>query len=191
VAEEVRFLAVEEAARLLRGVAALDEADRDLMVYLALAMFAGVRRAELLRATVRDVDLSISPAEFVVEVGKLSARVTSKPRSRKRRVVAMETACEEWLRWAGVGEREPAERLVRKNFRRRWDRVKAVLSPWPSNVLRHTFPTYHYALYRNEGELQAMMGHDSKEALVQYYRGLARRAEAERFFGLRPAEVLR
>lgn len=190
VAEEVRFLSVPEARRLLRGVAALGDEDRDLLAYLVLGMFAGIRRAELLRTTVRDIDFSISPAEFIVPLGKLSATVSAKPRSRKRRVVILENACAEWLRWAKVHEWEPGEKLIRPNFRKRWDRAKAVLDPWPPNVLRHTFPSYHYALYRNEAELQAALGHDSKDTLVEHYRGLARRAEAEQFFRLVPGTVL-
>ncbi|NBO18402.1 MAG: hypothetical protein EBV03_04085 [Proteobacteria bacterium] len=188
VADEVRFLSIPEARRLLRGVAARPEEDRDLMAYLALALFAGIRRAELLRAMVRDIDFDAG--EFVVPLGKLSAKIGSRFRSRKRRVVIMEKACREWLRWAGVDRRQPGERLILPNFRRRWDAAKVVLSPWPSNVLRHTFPTYHYAWYRNEAELQAILGHDSPDVLVEHYRGLARRADAEAFLSLSPGTVL-
>lgn len=190
VAEEVRFLAIPEVVTILRAVAGCGPEDRDLMAYLVLALFAGVRRAEILRTMVRDIDFEARPPEFIVPLGKLSAKVTAKPRSRKRRVIPMENVCVEWLRWAGVDLREPGERLIGPNFRRRWDRARSCLPTWPPNVLRHTFPTYHYAFHRNESELQAILGHDSKDTLVEHYRGLARRADADVFLSLGPSRVL-
>jgi integrase len=190
VAEEVRFLGITEVVTLLRAVANSGTDNRDLMTYLALALFAGVRRAEILRSTVRDIDFDARPPEFIVPLGKLSAKVSAKPRSRKRRVIPMENVCVEWLLWAGVDLREPGEKLIRPNFRRRWDRARSCLSAWPANVLRHTFPTYHYAFHRNESELQAILGHDSKDTLVEHYRGLARRADADVFLSLGPGRVL-
>lgn len=192
VAGEIRFLTVAEARALLRsaagaGEAARDVVGRDVVVYLVLGMFAGVRVREIERAVMGD--LHLDTAEFVVPLGKVSARSVAGRRSRKRRVVDLEITALEWLRWAGVEALPPDLPVCGPNFRKRWEAVRAVVADWPENALRHTYATYHYALHRDEARLQALMGHDSKDVLHSSYRGLARRGDAVAFWESGPDTV--
>jgi integrase len=101
----------------------------------------------------------------------------------------MEPAALAWLTAAAgkVGAEKWTGSIRGVNFRKRWEALRdGVFPEWPKNVLRHTYASYHYALHRDEGKLQAMMGHDSKDVLHQHYRAVVRRADAEAFWGILP-----
>jgi integrase len=58
---------------------------------------------------------------------------------------------------------------------------------WPHDALRHTFATYHVAAFANPGQTAMLMGHEGNPTMLhRHYRGLATKAEAERFWALRP-----
>jgi integrase len=179
--EEVRALSVEEARKLMEACWASGQ--MDLVVSVTLGMFLGMRQQEIVRAEAEDIDLI--QREVVVSLGKVSSRAVAGRRSRKRRVIEMEPAALAWLRAAGVDSMRGSIRGV--NFRKRWEALRdGVFPEWPKNVLRHTYASYHYALHRDEGRLQAMMGHDSKDVLHQHYRAVVRRADAEAFWAILP-----
>lgn len=168
----IEYLSVEDCARLLRGAW---EDDAALLPYFVLAMFAGIRRAELGRLDLEAVDLEARE----VRIGE----ATNKGRRRGRSVRHVDLSANA-VAWLRQGPLEGPACPV--NFRKRFDRIKAVIQPWPQNALRHTFPTYHYAVHRNAALLQALMGHEDVETTERHYRGLAKREEAERFWELRP-----
>lgn len=180
-AEEVGTLTVGECEALLR--AALVGEDRWFMPYVAIGLFCGLRRSELERLT-RDM---VNLAERTVIVA------AKKTKTRQRRVVDLPEVAVTWMRAAGFDDAWFADvsdrrRLVPSNLKDLWPgfRERAGLKRWPHNAMRHTFASMHYAMHQNENALQAIMGHRSAEELHQHYRALKTRAEAERFWGLRP-----
>lgn len=189
--DEVRFLSIPECKALLAGfraAAVADPRNRDCLLYLVLGMFLGLRRREIESAQVMEVDMVAR--EFVVPLGKTSARKIYGRRSRKRRTVEMEPVALAWMEEIGILGMDPAARVCGVNFRKRWEGIrKEVMEQWPPNPLRATYATYHYAMFRDESRLQANMGHDSVAVLHQHYRGLARRNEAEEFWGLFPGAI--
>jgi len=172
----VTFLTPAQCRGLLGETARLDP---DLLPFLVLAMFAGVRVAELDRSDRGAVDLVAG--EMAVE-----AKNTSRARGRDRRIVELSGNALAWLRAAEAAGFLAPGPFCPFNFRKRWDACKAGVSPWPGNVLRHTFATYHYAMHRNEAALQVLLGHYSSEMLHNHYRGLARRSDAEEFWSILP-----
>jgi integrase len=64
--------------------------------------------------------------------------------------------------------------------------VAAAGHVWPANGLRHSFATYHSAMFGDWARLQSILGHKDAGTLHQHYRGLATRAEARKFWALRP-----
>ena len=52
--------------------------------------------------------------------------------------------------------------------------------------MRHTAATYSYAVTQDAVRVSAMLG-NSPDVLHRHYRGLATKADGERFFRLRPA----
>ena len=56
------------------------------------------------------------------------------------------------------------------------------------NGLRHAFCTYHFALHSNENLTAALAG-NSPTMIHAHYKGLATKAEAEKWFNVRPAKA--
>jgi integrase len=182
-AAEIRFLSAREVRRLLVVASAVPRGDRprredfrEFVWYVALGCFCGVRPAELRRLTAADVDVMDRHVIVKAAVAK----------SRKRRVVDISANALEWLSRGPMG-------FSPLNFQRRWDRLRraAGVRDWPSDAMRHTFASMHYAHFQNESLLKAQMGHSQDEdVLFQHYRGLVSRREAAAFWGLRPGRLI-
>ena len=59
--------------------------------------------------------------------------------------------------------------------------------PARRNGLRHAFCTYHFALHANEN-LTAQQAGNSPAMIHQHYKGLATKAEAEKWFAVSPTK---
>lgn len=198
VVAPIQTLTVDEARALLARAAHVpaseDEEDfRPLLFYVVLALFCGIRPAELERMERSQV--SLKERHAIVE--------GHQAKTRRRRVLDISKNAVAWLRL----DPSPAGLVVPENFRRRWARLRAAagwrpekqalgkddpapdpnLPEWPHDVLRHTFASMHYAAHQNESLLKAQMGHSAKEeVLFQHYRALKTRAEAALFWALVP-----
>ena len=147
----------------------------ELVGYVTLGLFAGIRPEELARLTWDSVD---SEAGTVVVSGARS-------KTRRRRVVDLEPNARAWLALA----QRTDPKVVPTNFTRRWKALRqaaGLLEGWPHDVLRHTFATYHYAHHQNEAWLQVQMGHTSAAVLHQSYRALRTPEKAREFWALVP-----
>ncbi len=188
---EIAVLDVEQCAALLRAALFApgggEGGFRELIGYLAVAMFAGVRPHEIKRTAAERIDTR----ERTVVVAARSAK------TRQRRVIEMERVGVVWLRlWKRLC---PGCLLVPKNFDRRWKALRkaAGLGKWPHDVLRHTFASYHYASQGNLARLQSQMGHsEDEDTLFRHYRGVATisgktvsRRMADQFWSLTPRRV--
>jgi hypothetical protein len=60
--------------------------------------------------------------------------------------------------------------------------------PSRRNGLRHGFCSFHFALHANENSTAAVAG-NSPAMIHAHYKGLATKAEAERWFAVAPAEA--
>jgi hypothetical protein len=60
--------------------------------------------------------------------------------------------------------------------------------PARKNGLRHGFCTYHFALHDNENLTAAQAG-NSPAVIHQAYKGLATKADAKKWFNVRPARA--
>lgn len=156
---EIAPLEWRQMRHLLRT--ARREEHRTCMPALGLMLWAGIRPAEVERLHWGDIDL----AECVVAVHPRHSKTGG------RRHVQICPALADWLREA-VPSLPPAEQSVcPPNWRRRWLRLRAAagIVPWPQDVLRHTFASYHAKHYRNFALLQMEMGHRSAELLRTRY----------------------
>jgi site-specific recombinase XerD len=168
---EPSFLRVEQCARLLECAP-----DHDLLPYIVLSLFCGIRCHELRRLTWEKVKL----AEGVILIDGSVAKTKS------RRIIELSEAALAWLATCS----KPSGHVVDPvNFRKRLDALRkaaGLVKDWPKNALRHTAATYLYALTQDAVRVSAMLG-NSPDVLHRHYRGLTTKAEAERFFALRPA----
>lgn len=132
---------------------------------LAIRYFAGVRSAEALRLREED----FRPGLLEVPAAKA--------KTRARRLVTIQPALAAWL--ALGGELGPM----------RTDRVRQVVRaagvPWPHNVTRHTFCSYHLAAFGSAARTALEAGH-SEAMLFAHYRALATEVEAAAFWSIEP-----
>jgi hypothetical protein len=71
----------------------------------------------------------------------------------------------------------------------RTDRVRQVIRasgvPWPQNVTRHSFVSYHLAEHENAAKTALEAGH-SEAILFRHYRALVTPQAAAEFWAIRP-----
>lgn len=162
------ILTVQQTARLLEA------ASPELLPYLAIGAFAGLRRAELERLDWLDVRFD----------GDLIEVTAAKAKTAQRRLVKMQPNLREWL-WP-VSKR--AGKITPKDFRQQFNetRERAGLAVWPDNALRHSFASYHLAHFNDAAALALQMG-NSPGVIFKHYRELVRPKEAERYWNIKPA----
>lgn len=193
--EEIGTLTVRQCEVLLRGALKRPE----MMGFVVLGLFGGLRPAEIQRLSWDAVDIDEGT---VIVAG-------SQAKTRRRRVVDLGENARAWLRCAQNDEtrmRNEEGMICGRFWDARWrmfrramgwavgtgergivePKVKAVHGEWPHNALRHTYASMHYAMWQDEAKLQAQMGHESASMLHRHYRALKTRKEAERFWGLTP-----
>jgi integrase len=163
------ILTVSETARLLESTSA------DVLPYIAIGAFAGLRRAELERLDWQDVHFDSDLIEVTAE----------KAKTARRRFVKMQPNLREWL----LPVRKRKGEVVRDNFRKRFDeaRTTAGIAEWPDNALRHSFASYHLAHFKDAAALALDMGHMDSGMIFNHYRELVKPKDAERYWNIRPA----
>jgi integrase len=165
----VGILAPDQTARLL------ENASPELVPYIAIGAFGGLRRAELERLDWREVDLQAG----LIEVTAKNAK------SARRRFVKILPNLAKWLtpHAKTVGDVTPPD------FRNLLDtaREAAGITEWPQNALRHSYASYHLAAFNDAAALALELGHTNSNLVFQHYRQLVRPKQAERYWKIAPA----
>lgn len=166
---EIGILTVTEAARLL------ESATPDVLSYIAIGLFAGLRRAEIERLDWGEVDFESGLIEVTAE----------KAKGARRRLVTMQPNLREWL----LPIRKQRGGIISENFRKQFEqaRVAARILDWPDNALRHSFASYHMAYFQNAASTALELGHHDSRITFAHYRELVKPKEAERYWNIRPA----
>ena len=172
---KIGILKIEEVESLL--IACSD----DLVPAIAIGLFAGLRRAEIIRAVWEDIDLDEG------DYGEITVPYSAATKNRFTREVKVSANLRLWLK--------PYERVTGKIihseavYRERLQRaVEEAGIEWPHNALRHSFASYHYGLHRNKSELRDQMGHDQRSKTLElYYRRKIKRKVSQRFWDITPA----
>jgi integrase len=165
------ILSVEQANALL------ENASPEILPYIAIGLFAGLRRAEIERLDWSEVDFESGHIEVTAEKSK--SKIAN-------RFVAMQPNLREWLLSVRKlkGNVTPSE-----NFRELFEQARgdAGIKNWPDNALRHSFASYHVAHFKDAKALALEMGHSDSGMLFNHYRALVKPKEAERYWNLKPA----
>jgi integrase len=165
----VGILTVDQTARLM------ESAPAELVPYVAIGAFAGLRRAELERLDWKEVDLQSG----LIEV------TASKAKSARRRFVKIQPNLARWLQpYAQLfGNVTPA------NYRELLDAAREAggIQEWPQNALRHSFASYHLARFNDAAALALELGHTNSNLVFQHYRQLVKPKQAERYWKIAPA----
>ena len=154
----------------------LEHASDDLRPALALAGLAGLRVEEIMRLEWADVWRVEGHIEITAQQAK----------TRQRRLVVICAALAAWLESQrdAPGKVYPAGLHV---FGRGFTKLRKKLKiPTRKNGLRHAFCTYHFALHANEN-LTAQQAGNSPAMIHAHYKGLATKADAEKWFQILPS----
>jgi integrase len=152
----------------------------DLVPYIALGLFAGIRAAEIERLDWSHIDLS----------RRLITVPAAHAKSGKRRQVQISPNLQRWLEPCAPPRQIADHRIVKKCWEDHFEKVitLAGLQPWPRNALRKSFASYHFALHRNAGYTSSEMGHTRQDVSVfeNSYKNLVKPEHVESFWSLVP-----
>lgn len=166
------ILTVEQASALL------ENASPKILPYIAIGLFAGLRRAEIERLDWSEVDFDDGHVEVTAEKSK--SKVAN-------RFIPIQPNLREWLLPLRRlrGSVTPEDRF---EFRQLFEQARkdAGIEEWPDNALRHSFASYHVAHFKDAKGLALEMGHTDSGMLFNHYRALVRPKEAERYWNIRP-----
>ena len=169
----VEVFSPAELGRLLTVAAATVP---DLLPYLAIGAFAGLRTAEIHRLDWGHVDFD----QGYVEVTARNAKVRG-----RRRLVPLSANLRAWL---APLAREHG-RILPPTGTMGCRRIRLAAEagvPWKRNALRHSFISYRCALTKNVAQVSYEAG-NSPAIIHTHYLNARREAEARAWFDLRPA----
>jgi integrase len=162
------ILTVGQAASLLGN------ASKEMLPYVAIGAFAGLRCAELER-------LDWSDIHFDADLIEVTAK---KSKTARRRFVRIQPNLREWL----FPLRKHSGKVTPENFARQFKALRecAGITDWPNNALRHSFASYHLAHFKDAAALALEMGHVNSGMIFAHYRQLVRPKEAEQYWNVKP-----
>jgi integrase len=142
--------------------------DLNAMRCFSIRYFAGLRTSEAVALEEKEI------GENYIEV------TAAKSKTRRRRLVTIQPNLRAWLALGGV---LPLNQVH--------NRLRAVTRqagvPWPKNVCRHSFVSYHLAKFQNAGKTALEAGH-TEQMLFAHYREIVTSDSAREFFEILPAQ---
>jgi len=168
-----KILSIEQCAALLST--AFARRDLDLLPFVALGLFCGIRSGELVRLDWSHIKLSTGLVTIPAALAK----------KRRIRNFTMPDACKAWLLAWGTKASGPI-RPGDFGHRFKYLTQAAGIDPWPVNCMRHSAASYHYQRYGDAAKTCAMLGQRSDEVMFTHYRSLVIPDDAERFYKLLP-----
>ena len=158
---EVQIFTPDELQRLLA------HCSPELVPFVALGAFAGLRHAEIQRLTWEDI------RGDVIDIRARAAK------TRQRRLVPVLPVLRSWLDPVR-GEGRVCRWLDMHRELGKLKRASGV--QWVRNGLRHSFGTYRMAIVQSEQQVALEMG-NSPSMIFRHYRANATKEQAEAWFG--------
>lgn len=185
----IEVLKVDEAKRILKS--AMELSELGLLGYVILTLFCGVRAEEAKGLEWKDVNDDLNEPFLTV-----SAKIAKKRRIRN---VEIPPNAVLWLslikdrsgKIVEFRDKNQFDTMFRKmrehaGFKKKGDDGHWV-STWNNNAIRHSFGTYHFALYGDPIKTAVQMGHvGGDQVLFDHYRALATKEQGEAFFSIAP-----
>ena len=167
---DIGILSITQATRLLEAAAP------EVLPYIAIGLFAGLRRAEIERLDWSEIDFESNLIEVKAE----------KSKTAQRRFVTIQPNLREWL--LPVRKHRGSITPNKWPFRLQFDQARAAarIVDWPDNALRHSFASYHLAHFKNAAATAMECGHHDSRITYRHYRELVKPKDAERFWNIKP-----
>lgn len=157
----IGILSPEEIGALLQ--AAREYRDKSCLAAVGLMLYAGLRPHETARLSWHQVDLTHNYISVQPQHSKTGGarRVSIHPALRRLLV----ECCPE----------QPGQQICPPDWPRHWRKLHRLAGwdparhPWPADVLRHTYASYHLQHFRSYSLLQCELGHRSTALLRTRY----------------------
>jgi integrase len=163
-------LPVAKVEKLLRSAQKLHP---DMIPHLAIGIFAGLRPVNELRG-VQWGDINLDDNLLLVR--------PNTAKKRRSRLVEIAPNLRAWLKRCQKKRGALAYSAKKIAEIRKDAGIK-----WNPDVMRHTYATYHLAKWNDAAKTALQLGHTrGVEVLFNHYRGLAKTAEAEKFWSIMP-----
>jgi hypothetical protein len=167
--KKTSILTVKDAENLI-----LYAADNypEMVPYFALCMFAGVRpRGEMEKLDWADLDFSEREIFISEEVSK----------TNDERCITMTDALVAWL----LPYRQDSGSIYYSRYH--FEQVrKGARVRWSKDVMRHSFGSYHLAMWKNMGDTMEQMGDTNVRTYKNHYRRAIKGNVAPKFWSIRP-----
>lgn len=151
----------------------------NLVPYVTLGLFAGIRSAELAKLKWGDIDLR----RKLVTVRAATAK------SGKRRQVELSPNLVRWLERSNGNSNDEIQ-IVSGGWEKHLAEVitLAGLRPWNRNTMRKSFGSYHLALHGDAGKTSTQMGHTRNDVSIfeNHYKNLVTPDHVTSFWTLVP-----
>lgn len=160
-------------------VTLLNHATPEILPMFVTGAFAGLRTSELLELEWGDVNFNTGHLDVRAGIAK----------SARSRFFKMESNLIEWLEpYAGcTGRVWKGTHDTYKNTRKAIRKAAGIR--WVDNGLRHSFASYHLALYQNQNQLADLLGHVNSKLIFSNYRAVVKiPGEGTKYFSIRPKE---
>jgi integrase len=153
--------------------ALLNAADDSIRGYYAIALFGGVRDAEIKRLDWRSVNLLTGYITIESDVSK----------TRRKRLVPITPNLKAWLlpvaKSHGPVAPETVDEIKKQTFKR------AGIIEWPQDGTRHSFGTYEMARTKDIGHVSEVMG-NSPSVVKRHYQKAVPFEQGDEFFAIFP-----
>lgn len=175
---EVEVIAADDVQRMLEY--ALSD-DLELLPFLTLGFFTGIRPEELLLLQWSDVDLASREINLRVSVSK----------TRTSRFPELSENAIQWLeayRRAGGCMDGSIIKLKEDAMYAHCQKIREAVgvNHWPQDAARHSFCSYWVAAGKGVDKLLRMAGHSNPRTLWKHYHRGATKAEADKFWSIKP-----
>jgi integrase len=168
----VEIFTPKEAAALFWSASA------EVAPALALAAFAGLRSAEILRLDWRDIDRHAGFIEVAAHKAKTAAR----------RIVPLTGNLARWLAIASRNGARVWPHSKDRFFKAMRDAADNAKIKWRQNALRHSFISYRLAVVPDVNRVALEAG-NSPQMIFRHYRELATPEQARTWFSISPAKA--
>jgi len=144
----------------------------EMIPFIAIGAFAGLRAAEIARLDWSAVDLKRKIIHLRADQAKTASR----------RIIPVSDNLRAWLLpRVGKGRVVPNAEMQKKVA----PLARILGFEWPNNVLRHSFISYRIAIVKS-AEQVALEAGNSPTIIFKHYRELATEEQAEEWFGIFP-----
>ena len=175
VPKKVGIFSPEQAALLLEKVS------EEIVSSIAIGLFAGLRpESEVMRLDWENIDLE----RMLIRVDAINSKVAA------NRFITITDNLKAWLlpHKKKSGPVSPTGDKYYSLLKKA--RKAAEITKWPSDVLRHSYGSYHYAKFQDIGKAMAQMGHANSRTFLQHYRERVDPKDADSYWNILPTRNL-